>query len=111
MFRYDDISKYYIHYSSVKQTNFILELSKFYIDINMCDSRPFCYYIVPPKWVIPLTLTVWILFLYGFWRIGDPFPLLSVSHGVFTIEQVYTVKKERFKINRSVLFAKEILQV
>lgn len=28
-----------------------------------------------------------MLFLYGFWRIGDPFPLLSVSHGVFTIEQ------------------------
>lgn len=44
--------------------------------------------IVPPKWIVPLTLTVWILFLYGFWRIGDPFPLLSVSHGVFTIEQV-----------------------
>lgn len=42
---------------------------------------------VPSKWIIPLTLTVWILFLYGFWRIGDPFPLLSVSHGVFTIEQ------------------------
>lgn len=38
--------------------------------------------------MIPLTLTVWFLFLYGFWRIGDPFPLLSVSHGVFTIEQV-----------------------
>lgn len=43
---------------------------------------------VPPKWVGPLTLTVWFIFLYAFWRIGDPFPLLSVSHGVFTIEQV-----------------------
>lgn len=42
---------------------------------------------MPPKWIIPLTLTVWFIFLYGFWRIGDPFPLLSVSHGVFTIEQ------------------------
>lgn len=42
---------------------------------------------VPPKWIGPLTLSVWILFLYGFWRVGDPFPLLSVSHGVFTIEQ------------------------
>lgn len=31
---------------------------------------------------------MWFIFLYGFWRIGDPFPLLSVSHGVFTIEQV-----------------------
>lgn len=42
---------------------------------------------MPSKWIIPLTVTVFILFLYGFWRIGDPFPLLSVSHGVFTIEQ------------------------
>lgn len=32
-------------------------------------------------------MAVWVLFLYGFWRVGDPFPLLSVSHGVFTIEQ------------------------
>lgn len=27
------------------------------------------------------------MYLYGFWRIGDPFPLLSVSQGIFTIEQ------------------------
>lgn len=28
------------------------------------------------------------MYLYAFWRIGDPFPLLSVSQGIFTIEQV-----------------------
>lgn len=27
------------------------------------------------------------MFLYGLWKVGDPFPLLSVSHGIFTIEQ------------------------
>lgn len=45
------------------------------------------FLLVPSKWIAPLTIFVWLLFLYGFWRVGDPFPLLSVSHGVFTIEQ------------------------
>lgn len=35
----------------------------------------------------PLTMVIWLLYLYGFWRIGDPFPLLSVSKGIFTLEQ------------------------
>lgn len=52
---------------------------------------------VPPKWIVPLTISVWMLFLYGFWRIGDPFPLLSVSHGVFTIEQVICDSKSSHK--------------
>lgn len=30
---------------------------------------------------------IWFCYLYVFWRIGDPFPLLSVSKGIFTIEQ------------------------
>ena len=43
--------------------------------------------IVPLRFVKPLTLLIWLCYLYGFWRIGDPFPLLSVSKGIFTIEQ------------------------
>lgn len=31
-----------------------------------------------------VVLAVW---LYAFWRIGDPFPILSREHGVFSIEQ------------------------
>lgn len=46
------------------------------------------YFLVPLKWIKPLSLIIWFLFLYGFWRIGDPFPLLSVSQGIFTLEQV-----------------------
>lgn len=42
---------------------------------------------VSEKWVHFLTVGIWIVYLYGLWRIGDPFPLLSVSHGIFTIEQ------------------------
>ncbi|KAH9503840.1 Golgi pH regulator B [Bulinus truncatus] len=30
---------------------------------------------------------VWCLTLYLFWRVGDPFPILSPKHGIFSIEQ------------------------
>lgn len=43
--------------------------------------------LVPAKWHRTLAVLVWFAFLYGFWRVGDPFPLLSVSQGIFTIEQ------------------------
>ena len=29
----------------------------------------------------------WIAFLYMFWKIGNPFPILSSKHGIFSIEQ------------------------
>lgn len=34
-----------------------------------------------------MTIILWLFYLYCFWRIGDPFPLLSVNRGIFTIEQ------------------------
>uniref|UniRef100_A0A158P722 Golgi pH regulator n=1 Tax=Angiostrongylus cantonensis TaxID=6313 RepID=A0A158P722_ANGCA len=34
-----------------------------------------------------LTTLLWIVFIYFFWKIGDPFPILSAKHGIFTIEQ------------------------
>lgn len=43
--------------------------------------------IVSKRYVKSLTTLVWFVYLYIFWRIGDPFPLLSVSQGIFTIEQ------------------------
>lgn len=42
---------------------------------------------VPLRWRFPLTWLSFFIYLYGFWRIGDSFPLLSVSKGIFTIEQ------------------------
>jgi len=30
----------------------------------------------------------WTLFIYFFWKIGDPFPILSAQHGILSIEQV-----------------------
>lgn len=43
--------------------------------------------IVPTRYSNALTMILWLGYLYCFWRIGDPFPLLSVNRGIFTIEQ------------------------
>lgn len=42
---------------------------------------------VPYRWSTPLTIILYICYLYCFWRIGDPFPLVSVNQRIFTIEQ------------------------
>ncbi|XP_063439113.1 Golgi pH regulator-like isoform X2 [Mytilus trossulus] len=34
-----------------------------------------------------LTFAVWCISTYFFWKIGDPFPILSPKHGIFDIEQ------------------------
>ncbi|VDM85509.1 unnamed protein product, partial [Strongylus vulgaris] len=40
-----------------------------------------------PKFLTPLTTFLWFVFIYFFWKLGDPFPILSTKHGIFTIEQ------------------------
>lgn len=35
-----------------------------------------------------LSIGMWFLFLYLFWKLGDPFPMLSAKHGIFSIEQL-----------------------
>ena len=37
--------------------------------------------------VFVLASGFWIAFLYLFWKIGNPFPILSPKHGIFSIEQ------------------------
>ncbi|XP_043195170.1 Golgi pH regulator-like [Amphibalanus amphitrite] len=43
---------------------------------------------VPHHLQRPLTVLTWLLFLYAFWKVGDPFPLLSPQHGLFSIEHL-----------------------
>ncbi|KAL4229367.1 Golgi pH regulator A [Mactra antiquata] len=45
--------------------------------------------LVPPKRHVQVLLTFvsWCIFLYFFWKMGDPFPILSPKHGIFSIEQ------------------------
>ncbi|GAB6018867.1 Golgi pH regulator B [Chamberlinius hualienensis] len=49
---------------------------------TLCNAR-----LVQKKMVLPLTLFCWLGFMYLFWKIGDPFPILSPKHGIFSIEQ------------------------
>jgi hypothetical protein len=37
-----------------------------------------------PRTALLAALLCWLVFLYCFWRIGDPFPLLTAEHGVFS---------------------------
>lgn len=34
-----------------------------------------------------LTCLVWCFYIYLFWKLGDPFPILSPKQGIFSIEQ------------------------
>jgi len=34
-----------------------------------------------------LSLGVWFVYLYMFWKVGDPFPIISPRHGTFSMEQ------------------------
>ncbi|XP_044728648.1 Golgi pH regulator [Chrysoperla carnea] len=34
-----------------------------------------------------LTIAVWFVFIFIFWKIGEPFPILSPKQGIFSIEQ------------------------
>lgn len=33
------------------------------------------------------SIVIWFVFFYFFWKLGDPFPMLSPKHGIFSIEQ------------------------
>jgi hypothetical protein len=35
-----------------------------------------------------LSTSAWLFFIYLFWKLGDPFPILSAKHGLFSIEQL-----------------------
>lgn len=46
-------------------------------------------YVLGRRRAIPMAFVLWLVFLYCFWTIGDPFPILTKSsHGIFSIEQV-----------------------
>ncbi|KAG4072738.1 hypothetical protein HA402_001850 [Bradysia odoriphaga] len=61
----------------------VIALIPFYIAYSSISNIR----LVPSRWIKTLSILTWFVFLYGFWRIGDGFPLLSVSQGIFTIEQ------------------------
>uniref|UniRef100_A0A069DUJ1 Putative g-protein coupled receptor n=1 Tax=Panstrongylus megistus TaxID=65343 RepID=A0A069DUJ1_9HEMI len=55
----------------------------FYIGYYIINNIRF----VKSKLIIPLSTAVWFIYIYLFWKIGDPFPLLSPKQGILAIEQ------------------------
>lgn len=55
----------------------------YYIVFSLISNIRF----VSARYSTPITVILCITYLYCFWRIGDPFPLLSVNRGIFTLEQ------------------------
>jgi len=77
---YTFATRWYTAFPSVRR--------RIYIDLAITNQLIWCISIaVSDRWVRILTTLCWFVFLYGLWRIGEPFPLLSASHGIFTIEQ------------------------
>lgn len=35
----------------------------------------------------PFTIGIWLLYLYFFWKVGDPFPIMNPKQGILSIEQ------------------------
>lgn len=44
-------------------------------------------YTVRLNLIRPLTIIVYFFYLYLFWKVGDPFPILSPKKGLLSIEQ------------------------
>lgn len=42
---------------------------------------------VQQKLIRPLTIMIWLVYIYLFWKLGDPFPILSPKQGILSIEQ------------------------
>jgi hypothetical protein len=42
---------------------------------------------VDRKYLHVFSIAGWLCFMYLFWKIGDPFPILSPKHGILSIEQ------------------------
>jgi len=45
-----------------------------------------CFVVHKRRW---LSLAIWLLFMYLFWRLGDPFPMLSPRHGKWVGQSCY----------------------
>ncbi|KAL7644013.1 UNVERIFIED_CONTAM: hypothetical protein RMT77_006026 [Armadillidium vulgare] len=57
------------------------------IPIYLCYFLLSTSHLVPQEWLKTLTVLTWLFFLIGFWKMGDPFPMLSPQHGILSIEQ------------------------
>ena len=54
-------------------------------------SHLFLIAAVRQEWVTRFSVITWLAYLFFFWKIGDPFPILSPQRGLISIEQVGAV--------------------
>jgi len=80
-----DIGSRYFHwYIAIYSMLFmVIVLTPFYIFYFILSTSR----MVSPSLKKPLTLIIWCIYFYVFWKLGDPFPILSPKHGILSIEQ------------------------
>ena len=59
----------------------VIVLTPFYIIYFILSSS----HLVSVGMRKPLTLITWCAYFYIFWKLGDPFPILSPKHGILSI--------------------------
>ncbi len=62
----------------------LIFLLPFYISFFIVKTLRFAHH---RKTVIWLSTLIWLCFLYIFWKLGNPFPILNPKHGILSIEQ------------------------
>ncbi|GLH11508.1 hypothetical protein R5R35_012040 [Gryllus longicercus] len=61
----------------------VIVVIPFYIGYFILSNIRF----VKQQVIRPLTVMIWLVYIYIFWKLGDPFPILSPKQGILSIEQ------------------------
>ncbi|KAL1457488.1 hypothetical protein WDU94_007714, partial [Cyamophila willieti] len=80
-----DSSSRYFHWNIVLYCMLfmVIVLIPFYIGYFIVTNISF----VPKNMIRPLSVLIWVTYIYLFWKLGDPFPILSAKQGFLSIEQ------------------------
>ncbi|PSN41185.1 Golgi pH regulator [Blattella germanica] len=80
-----DSSSRYFHWNLVlyMMLFMVIVLIPFYIGYFIVSNIRF----VKLQMIRPLTILIWLVYIYLFWKVGDPFPILSPKQGILSIEQ------------------------
>lgn len=77
-------SRYFHWYIAIYFMLFVvIVLTPFYLIYCILSTSR----LVSPTFRKPLSFIVWCVYFYLFWKLGDPFPILSPKHGILSIEQ------------------------
>ena len=75
----------------------VIVLTPFYIIYFILSSS----HLVSVGMRKPLTLITWCAYFYIFWKLGDPFPILSPKHGILSIG----IKCEKHFLCHEIIFS------